>query len=422
MFIHIDIDAFFASAERTFDPSLHGIPMAVGSRSNLEIFSRERVGTKLMNDNSGAFVAPVFYTDREKSFDAYFIDEINGKRKIRGIITSASYEARACGVKTAMPVAQALKLCPEMIVIPSHYERYHTLSQQLYRYMQRMIPQVEQYSIDEFFGDLSGWIREEEVFSYAKKLQKEIMKHFSLPVSIGISEAKWIAKLATESAKPYGVFEVKDIDSYIEDIPIEKFPGIGKGFQRRLRSHYISTLGEVKRNKTLLYRWKKPGIQLYERITGTDNEGIDTRSPRRSIGISRTFDPIYEEDEIKRRIMIMSRHIVYMVMAIDANPLAYYLKINYEDGVKVKRSVTVNHLFSERRYKEVLRESYSKIAMGRSGVVKLSLNVSHFSSQHLKTLSLLDMERDTKHRELTKNLQVLRDKFGLDIVKTANEL
>ena len=123
-----------------------------------------------------------------------------------------------------------------------------------------------------------------------------------------------------------------------------------------------------------------------------------------------------------RRIMIMARHIVYMVMAIDANPLAYYLKINYEDGTKVKRHVTVNHLFSERRYKEVLRESYSKIAMGRSGVVKLSLSVSHFSSQHLKTLSLLDMERDTKHRELTKNLQVLRDKFGLDIVKTANEL
>jgi DNA polymerase-4 len=266
MFIHIDIDAFFASAERAFDPSLCGIPMAVGSRSNLEIFSRERVGTKLMHDNSGAFVAPVFYTDREKSFEAYFIDEINGERKIRGIITSASYEARACGIKTAMPVAQALKLCPEMIVIPSRYERYHTLSQKLYRYMQRMIPQVEQYSIDEFFGDLDGWIEPKEVFSYAKKLQKEIRKHFLLPVSIGISEAKWIAKLATESAKPYGIFEVKDIDSYIEDIPIEKFPGIGKGFQRRLRSHYISTLGEVKRNKTLLYRWKKPGIQLSQAL------------------------------------------------------------------------------------------------------------------------------------------------------------
>jgi DNA polymerase-4 len=93
-----------------------------------------------MNDNSGAFVAPVFYTDREKSFEEYFVDSRDGERKIRGIITSASYEARAFGVKTAMPVAQALHLCPEMIVVPSHYKLYHTLSQDLYHFITRDPP------------------------------------------------------------------------------------------------------------------------------------------------------------------------------------------------------------------------------------------------------------------------------------------
>jgi DNA polymerase-4 len=423
MFIHIDIDAFFASAERAFDPSLCDIPMAVGSRSNLEIFSRKRVGTKLMNENSGAFVAPVFYTDREKSFEEYFIDRINGEHKIRGIITSASYEARACGVKTAMPIAQALQLCPEMIIIPSHYKRYHTLSQQLFRYMQRKIPKVEQYSIDEFFGDLSGWIEPTQVFSYAKSLQKEIMTQFSLPVSIGISEAKWIAKLATESAKPYGIFEVKEIDSYIEHIPIEKFPGIGKGFQHRLKSHYISTLGEVKRNSALLYQWKKPGIQLYKRITGTDRETVETKvNGRKSIGISRTFDPIYNIEEIRRRIMVMARHISYMVLDTGVNPTSYSLKINYEYGIKVKKSLTCERLFSETLYKELLETIYQSIMLSGRGTIKLSLQVGNFSSQQKKTLSLLDYATDRETHKLTKTIHKLRKTFGIDIIKTGNEL
>jgi DNA polymerase-4 len=422
MFIHIDIDAFFASAERAFDPSLCGIPMAVGSRSNLEIFDTERADIRLMNDNSGAFVAPVFYTKREKSFEEYFIDESNGERKVRGIITSASYEARACGVKTAMPVAQALKLCPKMVIVPSHYKRYHTLSRELYRFMCERIPRVEQYSIDEFFGDLSGWVGEKEVHTFAYALQKEVWEKFALPVSIGIAKAKWIAKLATESAKPYGVYEVKDIAAYIEDIPVEAFPGIGKGFQRRLKAHYIKTLGEVSRNRALFYRWKKPGIQLYKRVTGTDGEGIDIRSPRQSIGISRTFDPLYDEGEVRRRIMIMARHIVYMVMVIDANPVTFYLKISYADGVKVRKRTTLHRIFSEPFYKDVLRESYSEIAIRGRGVIKLSLNVSNFTSQHVKTLSLLEWDRDRDRRSLTKNIQYLRDKFGLDIVKTADEL
>ncbi len=422
MFLHIDIDSFFASAERTVDPSLDGIPMAVGSRSNLEIFEKERIGVRLMDDNKGAFVAPVFYSDREKTFEEYFVDIIEGERKIRGIITSASYEARACGVKTAMPIAQALKRCPEMIVIPSHYRLYHTLSQRLYHYMQRKIPKVEQFSIDEFFGDVSGWIADENVTAFAKKVQAEIKAEFGLPVSIGIARAKWIAKLATESAKPYGIYRVEDIDAYIETIPIEAFPGIGKGFQRRLKEHYITTLGEAKRNRALFYRWKKPGIQLYKRITGTDGEGIASRPERKSIGISRTFDAIYDTEEIRRRIMIMARHIAHMVMEKEVNPTSYYLKINYAEGMKVKRTENINRIFSEGLFKSVLIKMYKGISVPHAGAVKLSINVSGFSQRQHKTLSLLSYSADIYARRLSTEVRKLREKFGLDIIKTANEL
>ncbi len=422
MFLHIDIDSFFASAERTVDASLKDIPIAVGSRSNLEIFNKKRTNIRLMNNNSGAFVTPVFYSDKKKTFDSYFVDKIEGRDKIRGIVTTASYEARAFGVKTAMPIAQALQLCPKMIVVPSNYPLYHKLSHQIHSFMLAHIPKVEQYSIDEFFGDVSGWIKDEDVYAFAQTLKIKIHDHFDIPVSIGISKAKWIAKLATESAKPYGVYEVKNIDEYIENMPIKEFPGIGRSFQERLGKYYIATLGDVKRHKSLFYSWKKPGIQLYHRVTGTDNEGINSRGDRKSIGISRTFDAIHNENEVKRRIMIMARHIVYMVMAIEVNPTTYYLKINYEYGVKVKKSLTVDRIFSETLFKSILTEMYAEMSYPEKGAIKLSLNVSNFTSQHKKTLSLMDLDEDIHENKLSKEIQKLRDRFGLDIIKTGDEL
>jgi DNA polymerase-4 len=347
---------------------------------------------------------------------------IDGRRKIRGIVTTASYEARAKGVKTAMPIALALQLCPEMVVIPSNYPLYHKLSNQMHTFMRAHIPKVEQFSIDEFFCDVSGWKKEEEVYAFAKELQAKILAHFKIPVSVGISKAKWIAKLATESAKPYGVYEVKDIDAYIEDIPIKAFPGIGKGFQKRLESHYIKTLGDIKRNRDLFYSWKKPGIQLYRRVTGTDGEQINSKAERKSIGISRTFDAIDDYDEVRRRIMIMARHIIYMVMAIEVNPTTYYLKINYEYGVKVKKTVTIDRIFSEKVFKETLLAMYEEIVLCDKSAIKLSLNVSNFSGANLKTLSLLDFAYENKEEKLYKNIHNLRTRFGLDIIKTGNEL
>ena len=422
MFLHIDIDCFFASAQRSMDSTLKGIPMAVGSRSNLEIFNKKRTNIKLMNENSGAFVTPVFYSDRKKTFKSYFVDKIDNKEKIRGIITTSSYEARKYGVKTAMPIATALSLCPHMVVVPSNYPLYHKLSHKIYNFMKENIPKVEQYSIDEFFGDVSGWIDDDEVYEFASKLKQKMIDRFDIPVSIGIAKTKWIAKLATNSAKPFGIYEVKDIDEYIKDIPIKEFPGIGKGFQKRLESYYIETLGDIKKKKELFYSWKKPGIQLYKRVTGTDNEKIEDRGARKSIGISRTFDPIDSSQEVKRRVIIMARHIVYMVMQIEVNPTTFYLKINYEYGLKVKKSETTNRLFSEHLFKKTLLKMYDEISLPHKRAIKLSLNVSNFTSEHKKTLSLLNLQEDMQEHKLTKEIQKLREQFGLDIVKSGGEL
>jgi len=422
MFIHIDIDSFFVSAERSVDPSLKGKPVAVGGRSNLEIFSRKRTHIRLMDDNSGAFVAPVFYSDRKKSFREKFVDIIDGREKIRGIITTSSYEARAYGVKTAMPIAQALRLCPQMIVIPSHYLLYHRLSHQIHAFITERIPAVEQFSIDEFFGDLSGWVKEEEAVAFARQLQADLLSTFDIPVSIGLAPSKWIAKLATESAKPYGVFQVTDTQSYIRDIPLAKFPGLGKKTQEKLHARGIKTLGEIAQHRTLFESWGKSGMQLYHRILGSSTEGINPKEGRKSIGISRTFDPIDDPQEIHRRIMIMARHICYIVMQLEVTPTLYYLKINYPYGTKAKQSRRVERLFTEQLYKETLTEMFAQIVRSDLPAVKLTLNVSDFTTRNPRTLSLLEYDHDLKARALTEKIHEVRQKFGLDVIRTANEL
>jgi DNA polymerase-4 len=109
-------------------------------------------------------------------------------------------------------------------------------------------------------------------------------------------------------------------------------------------------------------------------------------------------------------------------MAIEANPTSYYLKINYEYGMKVKKTETVNRLFSESLFKKILSQMYEEIALPSKGAIKLSLSVSNFSEQHKKTLSLLEINTDVNEKNLSKNIQELRERFGLDIIKTGDEL
>lgn len=423
MILHLDLDSFFASAHRSIDPSLKDIPIAVGGRSNLKIFETKKMNIKLYNQNAGAFVNPVFYNDNVGDFKSFFVDKIGGREKIRGIITTASYEARKFGIKTGMSVREALERCPHLIVIPPNYLLYHDLSHRLHDYLIRRIPSVEQFSIDEFFGDVAGWLDDDEVFDFALELKNDIVLKFGLPISIGISSGKWIAKLATESAKPDGIYQVKksEIPAFIKDIEIREFPGIGRGYAKRLEKYAIRTLGQASENRALFYSWKKPGIQLYNRIIGEDNEGISAASDRKSIGISRTFDPIKPRDEIARRISILARHIVYLVFKQQVNPTTYYLKISYDYGARVKERRTVDRVFSEQLCKDIFDAMFRDIDDPNGYVTKLSMSVSNFGHQKHKVMSLIEFPTDHKQQQISKSIQKLREKYSLDIVKTGSE-
>jgi len=421
MKLHIDIDCFFVSAERINAPALSKVPLAVGGRSNLSIFDITN-SPKHISNIGGAFTSTLLSEKDKRSFEEYFIDQ-NGRK--RGIITTASYEARAYGVKTAMSVSEALRFCPKLIVLPPNYPLYHNLSKELKALLEKHIPLLEQFSIDEFFGDITGWIKDEDVVDFGKNLQQEIWELLQLPVSIGIAESKWIAKLATEFAKPEGVKYIpnEDLEEFLKDIPISEFPGIGKKYYQRLKGYGINTLGDVKRYKTLFYSWKEPGIKLYHRICGDDNEKINVERSRKSIGIGRTFDPEFNREEIKRRLSIFCRHLSFLVYKQQCNPLKFFLKVKYQYGEKSKGFISSNRIFTESHLKSSMLELFHSLDKHPShGIIQLQMTLSDFQEFHSRTLDIFHYQDDKKRQVLMNSMHKLREKFGVDIIKTGNEL
>jgi DNA polymerase-4 len=423
MILHLDLDCFFAAAERINNPSLNNIPIAVGGRSNLSIFDKNTQKREL-SKIEGAFTSSILSVgDKDKSFKEYFEDPDG---RVRGIITTSSYEARAYGVKTAMNVAEALRYCPKLIVLPPNYPLYHDLSHRLKLLLELKIPTIEQFSIDEFFGDVTGWIDDEDIVSFAQDLKQQILDELGLPISIGIAQTKWIAKLATNDAKPFGVKVIyqEDIESYIQNKPIKSFCGIGQGYQQRLLNHGIRTLGDVKGHKKLFDSWGKFGKSLYLRILGIDTEVLSLdKNPSKSIGLGRTFDPLKDRSEIKRRLAILCRHLSFLAHKGSHDPMTYAIRVKYQYGVTIKDHINTNRTFSELLLKKEISNLFDKIDNHPThNIVQINITLSNFSEQKDMSYNLFTYENDTKQSKLTDSMQKLRDKFGIDIIKSGSEL
>ncbi len=421
MIVHLDLDAFFASCERLLNPDLKDRPIAVGGRGDPFIF--DKTGAKNIDvtlQNSGAFVPTIFY-DAKTDFREYFTEG----EKIRGIVITSSYEARGFGIRTGMTVREAIQRCPDLVVLPPNHLFYHDRSHALKRYLQKKIPLIEQYSIDEFFGDLGGWIEEERVEEFIQALRVDIQKRFKLPVSIGAAPSKWIAKMATSAAKPNGckVLFKEDVDTFIDPQPIEAFPGIGRGFAKRLKRYKIETLGQLKESKHLLYRWKKPGITLYHRVNGDDKEPVVQGRIRRSIGISRTIDPIFDRAETRRRLITLCRHLSQLIVKIEAHPGTIYLGLKYQFGQKSGKSVTDSFIFSETALRRRVLKLFSQIDTYPSlAIVRISVNCSNFHSKPTTSGSLLFYERERKEKSLWIQTAKVRQKYGIETIKSAAEM
>ena len=427
MKIHLDLDCYFVSAERTRYPFLKDKNVVVAKSSDKKIFSKDKKQGVILGD-TGAFNSVLEFRNHYdannilKAWRDEFLDE-NGE--IHGIVIAKSYECKPYGIKTGTPLREAIYMCPNLIIIPSDHLFYQELSQKLKAYLEFKIPVLEQYSIDEFFGDLNGWIKDSDTLDFIKDLRDDIKEKFDLPITIGASKSKWIAKLLTDCVKPFGVIalEQEKVFDYTKDISVDDFPGVGSAIGKKLSDYRIQTLAQLRERPNLLYAYGKTGRDLYERICGTDNDKVIPYNDRRGIGISRNFKAIIDRDEIYRRVIILARYLSYTITKLKLNPTTFYFKIRYEYGIKNSQSITENRLFNEKFLIDLAKFMIKKLDTRLNYKIHyIAISASNFASDHnIKTFCLIDYKKDLKYKALNENLLKVRDKYGIDIVKYASE-
>lgn len=247
--LHIDGDAFFTSCEEAIHPELRGRPIITGGE--------------------------------------------------RGIVACASYAAKALGIRRGVPLSEARHLCPSLVVLPSDYETYSLFSRRMFNILRRFTPQVEEYSIDEAFADLSGMRRalHASYETIALKIQGEIERELGITVSAGLSLTKVLAKVASKHRKPRGFTAIpgRAIALYLAELPVEKVWGIGPATTQYLLKLGIATAFDFARlpEETIRKRLTKPGVEIWRELRGEPVYPVLTQEKSRSasIGKTRTFAP-----------------------------------------------------------------------------------------------------------------------------------
>jgi DNA polymerase IV len=245
--IHIDMDAFFASVEQLDNPELKGKPVAVGGSSE------------------------------------------------RSVVAAASYEARKFGVRSAMPSAIAKRLCPDLIFVKHNFERYHEVSAIIFNIFKEYTEIIEPLSIDEAFLDVTD--DKKNIVSatlIAERIRNEINHRTGLTASAGISVNKFLAKIASDINKPDGIFLIhpEEAEKFIEELPIEKFYGIGKVTARKMHKLGIHRGSDLKKWDlvSLVRNFGKVGVFYFNIARGIDERPVEPDQERKSVGTELTYE------------------------------------------------------------------------------------------------------------------------------------
>ncbi|NHA03187.1 DNA polymerase IV [Mucilaginibacter sp. HC2] len=258
--VHIDLDSFFVSVERKFDPSLIGKAVIIGG-----------------------------------SVD-------------RGVVSSCSYEARAYGVHSAMPTRQAVKLCPHAIVLHGSHGRYSEASREVTQIIHDSVPLYQKTSVDEFYIDLTGMERFYDCYQIASNLRQKVIRETGLPISFGMASGKTVAKMATNQAKPNGQLYIKHGEelAFLAPLPIGKIPGLGESTCQKMYQYGIEKIGDLQRTNIRFLEavFGKAGTYLWEKAHGIDQSEIIPHSDRKSISTEHTFGSNVNDPRTLENILV----------------------------------------------------------------------------------------------------------------------
>ena len=371
--IHLDMDAFYPAVEVLDNPSLRGKAVIVGGS------------------------------------------------KQRGVVSSASYEARKFGVHSAQPMATAMRLCPQGIVLPVRMARYKEISEHVFEIFYRFTPLVEPLSIDEAFLDVTASVRLfGDPVGIARKIKQAVREETGLTVSAGIAPSKFVAKIASDIDKPDGLTVVRSdrIREFLDPLPIEKMWGVGKATQKALARFNIRTFRDLSRFsvKVLEQKLGKHGIKMHQLSIGVDDRDVVTDHDAKTIGHERTFlEDITDEDTARKNLLFLANKVAHRMRRHGAAGKTVTLKVKYSDFVQITRAMTLPESTDDGMeiYSTAIR-LLEKTKVGKRPVRLLGISISHLDSRDPENQFSLFHQKDTsqRRRDLNTALDSLYDKHG----------
>lgn len=295
--LHIDMDAFYASVEQRDNPSLRGKPVAVG-----------------------------------------------GDPTQRGVVAAASYEARTFGVRSAIPMSRAVRLCPSLVIVRPDFQKYRAISQQIFGFYREVTPLVEPLSLDEAYLDVTenAW-GESLGVNVAKRLKARIKEATHLTASAGVAPNKFLAKIASGWKKPDGLTVVapERVEKFLQGLPVDALWGVGPVTAARLREHGIEKLTDV-RAKTVEQLEAVVGSSaqwLLDLAHGRDDRPVEPNRPAKSAGSEETYAKDIESLEmVKRKVDQLAREIAEWLVKKSVKARTVTIKVRYSDFTTVTRS------------------------------------------------------------------------------------
>ena len=387
--LHIDLDAFFCAVEELRDPTLKGKPFAVGGRPDQ-----------------------------------------------RGVVASCSYAARKFGVRSAMPMAQAVRICPDLKIVRGKYRDYSNASTMVMDHLKTLTDQIEQISIDEAFVDITQITEQSQ--QIAEKLQRHVNTSFGLPCSIGIATNKLVAKIATDFGKiergfsdrpPNAIYIVPagNEATFLAPLPVKALWGIGPKTAEKLKEMSIHTIGDLTHMTEIeaTKHFGKWGYSIVRRAQGIDDRPIVLKHVAKSISQERTFpEDVRAEEILFETIKKMSKQISERLKNKHTQGTTIRIKIRWSDFTTVTRQMTLNQPTNDAESISINAISLFKKTWHIGEPVRLlGVGVSSLAPEQLSLWEYRDnYVQESERKQLLSAIRDLRDKFGDDVLKWGDDL
>jgi len=379
--MHIDLDAFFVSVEQASNPELRGKPVVVG-----------------------------------------------GKPGSRGVVATASYEARAFGLHSAMPLVTAVRLCPQAIFIEGNYHHYAEVSKKFMAILADFSPFLEPMGLDEAYMDVTGFESlYGSIHQMAMKIKQRVKDELGIIASIGIASCKVVAKVASDESKPDGLIEVPQGGeaAFLAPLAIRKLPGVGKKTEQVLIGLGIRTIGQLARMPptALKSRFGVFGDMLYRHANGLDNSPVTPPGEAKSISRETTF----EEDTHDN--VFLSATMRYLSEKVGADLRSYgkqakcvSIKVRYSDFTTITRQRTLSQLTDiDQAIFETGNDLLQKaIETERQAIRLIGIGVSNLSEPGRQLMLMNDTEQ--RLEKLNRAVDRIRDKYGFTSIQTGRTI